>query len=64
MLDESYADGFDTGHNWKNNYVPGGPFNYSVRENESDLVKWLAMQSQAEHAAWMQGWHDGRAAQA
>jgi hypothetical protein len=60
-VDASYEDGFQTGLNWIHDYVPGGPFRYSAGEYESDRSKAMAAQTQAEHAAWMQGWHDGKA---
>lgn len=58
-LDEHYKDGFETGANWKDTYIAGGPFHFSASPHESDWHKYIAMQSQAEHSAWMQGFHDG-----
>ena len=58
-VEDSYADGFETGQNWKWDYVPGGPFHFSASEYESDLHKAVAAQTQAEWAAWMHGWWDG-----
>jgi hypothetical protein len=59
-LDESYADGFESGKNWKWDYVPGGPWMfYASSPFESERSKAIALQTQAEHYAWMQGWHDG-----
>lgn len=62
-LDKSYADGFETGLKWKDNYVPGGPWYYTVGKHEREHYKGLAMQLEGQHYAWMQGWHDGKAAQ-
>ena len=62
-LDKSYKDGLETGLNWKDNYVPGGPWYYTVGKHENELRQGLAMQLEAEHYAWMQGWHDGKASQ-
>jgi len=63
-VEDSYTNGYQTGLNWVYDYVPGGPFHYGASEHESDFAKWMSAQSKAEHAAWMQGWHDGKAAQA
>jgi hypothetical protein len=62
-LEDSYNNGFATGINWTKNYVPGGPFKFGAGEYESDRHKAIAAQTQGEHDAWMQGWHDGKAAQ-
>jgi len=63
VLDDSYADGYATGANWKDTYIPGGPFHFSAGDHESDRARGVAAQSQAEHAAWMQGFYDGNGIQ-
>ena len=60
-VEDSYADGLQSGQNWKWDHLPGGPWKYSAGEYEQDKYKALAAQLQAEHDAWMQGWWDGAA---
>jgi hypothetical protein len=61
-LDESYADGFETGQNWKESYRPGGPWFYHAEHRDSDKHKALAAQLRGQHDAWLQGFDDARAA--
>lgn len=58
-LDESYCDGFRAGANWKDVYIPGGPWYFNAGKYDAERVKAIAAQTCAEHAAWMQGFYDG-----
>jgi hypothetical protein len=58
-VEESYADGLETGKNWTRNYVPGGPWYWIAADHDQDRNKATSMQLQAEHYAWMQGFYDG-----
>lgn len=52
---ESYHKGYETGLNWWANYIAGGPFVYTTGGKDSQ------QESEAKHAAWMQGFHAGLA---
>lgn len=61
----SYEDGLATGIAWKahDRYVPGGPWVCPVEpilRRDDDWRAYCAATA-ANNAAWLSGWHDGRA---
>jgi len=42
----TYTEGYKTGRNWKDDYIPGGPFVCDKESREDNLV-------------WMEGFYDG-----
>jgi hypothetical protein len=60
-VEESYADGLETGKGWVRDYVPGGPWKYRAGEHDSDRTKAIAEQTLAEYDAWHQGFVDSGA---
>lgn len=59
-LHPQYQDGFDTGFNWRDNYVPGGPFHFYPQPHDSLEKVLKANETVRAHKAWMQGWFEGR----
>jgi hypothetical protein len=74
----SYEDGYNSGLTWDrfaphNKYVPGGPWIHSWSQryefSHRDPVDKAHLKAYCDatvenHAEWMRGWHDGRAAKA
>lgn len=78
-IDNAYQDGYDTGLSWKNSWIPGGPYVYSLPKCKA-TCKGCNLQvcpnftcaeaieesktSRLIHDTWLKGWHAGRASQA
>jgi hypothetical protein len=60
-LEQSRAEGFETGLTWNQNYVPGGPFVHAPGEFMRDDKDWQAYchHTVTCHQVWMEGFHDG-----
>jgi len=46
MDEQRYNEGYKTGKNWKDSYIPGGPFDH---DDESKRLRKI----------WLEGFHDG-----
>ncbi len=60
---KDYADGFDTGKNWKDNYTPGGPWHYHPSPMDSVEKRARATLTVIAHQSWMLGFNEGFATQ-
>ncbi len=58
---KSYGDGYEAGLSWKDSYVPGGPFCFSPRPEDSQDMREMANRTLEAHKAWMLGFHEGYA---
>ncbi len=56
--EEAYNDGYQTGHNWKDSYRPGGP-RAGFSRNDGRF-KALYEHEKLVHHEWLRGFDDGR----
>lgn len=53
-IKDSHERGYGVGQTWKDDYIPGGPYVYSGRNNPQ-----MVEQDKAEHKAYMEGFREG-----
>jgi len=58
---KNYLDGYQTGLDWKHDYMPGGPWHFSPQANDSETFKQQARASQENHRQWQDGFKAGLA---
>lgn len=56
-----YKEGYETGLNWKYDYIPGGPFHYYFNDHAPKQFKQFVLESIENHKNWMAGFYDGLA---
>lgn len=56
---EQYPEGYQTGLNWKDTYVPGGPCCFGPKSSDSPKIAAMFAKTVIAHRAWMLGFHEG-----
>lgn len=56
---DKYAEGYQTGLNWKDTYVPGGPCCFAPKSSDSPKIAAMFAKTVIAHRAWMLGFHEG-----
>lgn len=55
----SYLQGHETGLNWKESYIPGGPMTYGHRQGDTPVMTKIVEESIIHSKAWHLGFREG-----